>query len=143
MAADLLQTLEDDVSPFDACWWNVAIYALCQAQHFGCQANLTILHLCLRRCCGVSASDMEVTRSEKFCQAITCSENCSLVNGKGIYIRNKQSELKILIHFHLQVPKLRFNCLFFFKKLTIVHFTFLLLPKSKAETSSETAIYCN
>ena len=29
---------------FDACWWNVAIYAFCQAQNFGCQAPSTILH---------------------------------------------------------------------------------------------------
>ena len=29
---------------FDACWQNVAIYALCQAQNFGCQALSTILH---------------------------------------------------------------------------------------------------
>ena len=29
---------------FDACWQNVAIHALCQAQNFGCQALSTILH---------------------------------------------------------------------------------------------------
>ena len=29
---------------FEACWQNVAIYALCQAQNFGCQALATILH---------------------------------------------------------------------------------------------------
>ena len=29
---------------FDAFWQNVAIYALCQAQNFGCQALSTILH---------------------------------------------------------------------------------------------------
>ena len=48
---------------------------------------------------GVSASDMEVIRSEWFCQAITYSENCSLVKGKGRYIRFKQSELKIMTNF--------------------------------------------
>ena len=32
---------------FDACWRIVAIYALCQAQNFGCQALSTILHPCL------------------------------------------------------------------------------------------------
>jgi len=31
---------------FDACWQNVAIHALCQAQNFGCQALSTILHPC-------------------------------------------------------------------------------------------------
>ena len=31
---------------FDACWQNVAIYALCQAQNVGCQALSTILYPC-------------------------------------------------------------------------------------------------
>merc|ERR1719397_176407 len=31
---------------FDSSWQNVAIYALCQAQNFGCQALSTILHPC-------------------------------------------------------------------------------------------------
>ena len=32
---------------FNACCRNVAIYVLCQAQNFGCQALSTILHPCV------------------------------------------------------------------------------------------------
>ena len=54
----------------------------------------------------MSASDIEVIKSR---QAITCSENCSLVKGKGRSIRTKEGDLQMLIYFDLPVPKLISN----------------------------------
>ena len=45
---------------FDAFWQNVAIYALCQAQNFGCQALSTIMHPW-----GGGLANYEISLSEK------------------------------------------------------------------------------